>query len=100
MWKERLQQLGQRRNHNKRGSNHRDRNSRLRANTTPAVTSDDLASAREFTIVSRPAPPGRVSTMDSAGLHPIPPSKVNLKAWWNHFNFAQKAKKEAEEKKG
>lgn len=32
-----------------------------------------------------------------------PPShqaKQNLKAWWNHFRFAQQAKKEAEEKKG
>lgn len=24
-----------------------------------------------------------------------PPSKANLKAWWNHFNFVQKTKKEA-----
>lgn len=27
---------------------------------------------------------------------PPPPSKQSLKAWWNHFNFAQKAKREAE----
>ena len=24
-----------------------------------------------------------------------PPNKANLKAWWNHFNFVQKTKKEA-----
>ncbi|EPQ54208.1 Rho GTPase activation protein [Gloeophyllum trabeum ATCC 11539] len=29
-----------------------------------------------------------------------PPSKANLKAWWNHFTFAQRAKKDAEEHKG
>lgn len=27
-------------------------------------------------------------------------TKANLKAWWNHFRFAQQVKKEAEEKKG
>ncbi|KAL0067916.1 GTPase activating protein (GAP) for Rho1p [Marasmius tenuissimus] len=27
-----------------------------------------------------------------------PPSKANLKAWWNHFTFAQRVKKEAEGK--
>jgi len=31
---------------------------------------------------------------------PPPPTKQNLKAWWNHFNFAQKAKKEAEGRAG
>ena len=31
--------------------------------------------------------------------HP-PPTKASLKSWWNHFVFAQRAKKEAEEKKG
>ncbi|KZT29820.1 Rho GTPase activation protein [Neolentinus lepideus HHB14362 ss-1] len=29
-----------------------------------------------------------------------PPSKANLKAWWNHFTFAQKVKREADEHKG
>ncbi|KAJ3480783.1 hypothetical protein NLI96_g8099 [Meripilus lineatus] len=32
--------------------------------------------------------------------HPPPPTKASLKSWWNHFVFAQRAKKEAEEKKG
>jgi hypothetical protein len=31
---------------------------------------------------------------------PPPPTKASLKTWWNHFNFAQKAKKEAEGNKG
>ena len=31
---------------------------------------------------------------------PLPPTKASLKTWWNHFVFAQRAKKEAEEKKG
>jgi len=30
----------------------------------------------------------------------IQQTKQSLKAWWNHFRFAQQAKKEAEEKKG
>ncbi|KAF7965948.1 hypothetical protein HWV62_2326 [Athelia sp. TMB] len=30
---------------------------------------------------------------------PPPPTKANLKSWWNHFNFAQKVKKEAEASK-
>jgi hypothetical protein len=31
----------------------------------------------------------------------VPPTKANLKAWWNHFTFAQKLKKETEgEKEG
>ncbi|GBE87860.1 Rho-GTPase-activating protein [Sparassis crispa] len=29
-----------------------------------------------------------------------PPTKASLKSWWNTFTFAQRAKKEAEEKKG
>ncbi|KZT67955.1 Rho GTPase activation protein [Daedalea quercina L-15889] len=29
----------------------------------------------------------------------LPQTKQNLKTWWNHFRFAQQAKKEAEEKK-
>ncbi|PSR81566.1 hypothetical protein PHLCEN_2v6332 [Hermanssonia centrifuga] len=28
-----------------------------------------------------------------------PPTKASLKTWWNHFTFAQKAKREADEKK-
>lgn len=27
-----------------------------------------------------------------------PPTKANLKAWWNHFTFVQKVKKDAEGK--
>lgn len=37
-------------------------------------------------------------TADDA--HAVPPTKANLRTWWNHFLFAQRAKKEAEEKKG
>ncbi|KAK7690455.1 hypothetical protein QCA50_005553 [Cerrena zonata] len=102
MWKERLQQLGQRRNQHKRGSP-RDRSSRLRSNTAAAAISvDDIAPARDLsrTTAEGPTPVARAPTMDSHGPHPVPPSKVSLKAWWNHFNFAQKARKEAEEKKG
>jgi hypothetical protein len=33
-------------------------------------------------------------------MHPYnsttPPTKASLKAWWNHFTFNQKAKKESE----
>ncbi|KAI0787491.1 Rho GTPase activation protein [Fomes fomentarius] len=29
----------------------------------------------------------------------LAPTKASLKTWWNHFTFAQRAKKEAEEKK-
>ncbi|KIM84162.1 hypothetical protein PILCRDRAFT_818484 [Piloderma croceum F 1598] len=38
--------------------------------------------------------PDRSTSMQSESLSP--PTKQNLKAWWNHFNFVQKAKKEAE----
>lgn len=31
---------------------------------------------------------------------PQAPTRASLKTWWNHFTFAQKAKREAEEKKG
>ncbi|KZP31803.1 Rho GTPase activation protein [Athelia psychrophila] len=27
---------------------------------------------------------------------PVPPTKANLKSWWNHFNFVQKVKHDAE----
>ncbi|KAH9949947.1 Rho GTPase activation protein [Amylocystis lapponica] len=30
----------------------------------------------------------------------VPPTKAGLKTWWHHFTFAQRAKKEAEEKQG
>ncbi|GLB40328.1 putative GTPase-activator protein for Rho-like GTPases [Lyophyllum shimeji] len=29
----------------------------------------------------------------------VPPTKANLKAWWNHFTFAQKVKKDSESTK-
>ena len=30
---------------------------------------------------------------------PQPPTKASLKTWWNHFTFAQKAKREADERR-
>ncbi|TFK46072.1 RhoGAP-domain-containing protein [Heliocybe sulcata] len=36
----------------------------------------------------------------AAEQEPSPPSKAHLKAWWNHFTFAQRAKREADEHKG
>lgn len=39
-------------------------------------------------------------TAADPSLPPGPPTKASLKTWWNHFTFAQRAKKEAEEKKG
>jgi len=37
---------------------------------------------------------------DHQELPPFVHAKVNLKTWWNHFTFAQKAKNEAEANKG
>ncbi|KAI0696907.1 Rho GTPase activation protein [Cytidiella melzeri] len=39
------------------------------------------------------------ATVDDAANGPLPPTKASLKTWWNHFTFAQRAKREAEEKK-
>ena len=102
MWKERLQQLGQRRNHDKQGK-HQDKGSRLRSNTAAAALSaDNIASARDGprNPEDNLNPVARTPTMDSRPHHSVPPSKAGLKTWWNHFIFTQRAKKEAEEKKG
>ncbi|KAI0707191.1 Rho GTPase activation protein [Earliella scabrosa] len=47
-----------------------------------------------MTTAQIPAPPAQ--TQESAALAP---TKASLKTWWNHFTFAQRAKKEAEDKK-
>ncbi|TCD63340.1 hypothetical protein EIP91_005659 [Steccherinum ochraceum] len=48
---------------------------------------------------SSPHPgPSRRMTADASSS--VPPSKASLKSWWNHFIFAQRAKKEAEENRG
>ena len=44
--------------------------------------------------------PMTTATVDDVGNGPLPPNKAGLKAWFNHFAFAQRAKREAEEKKG
>ncbi len=38
--------------------------------------------------------------MTTSGYPQPPPTKASLKSWWNHFLFAQRAKKEAEQTKG
>lgn len=40
------------------------------------------------------------ATVNEAHISQQPPTKASLKAWWNHFAFAQRTKREAEEKKG
>lgn len=40
------------------------------------------------------------ATVDETAHAPLPPTKASLKTWWNHFAFTQRAKREAEEKKG
>lgn len=111
MWKQRLQQLGQRRS-NKHPNNHHhpdhnNHSSRPRANTTPAPhpADDHPPSARDFPFPSLPRSESpkqilRRPMTTSEYPHPPPPTKASLKSWWNHFVFAQRAKKEAEEKKG
>ena len=42
--------------------------------------------------------PMTTATVDDVGNGPLPPNKAGLKAWFNHFAFAQRAKREAEEK--
>ncbi|KAH8100982.1 Rho GTPase activation protein [Cristinia sonorae] len=103
MWKQRLQQLGQRRNNNKR-SNNRDRDlPRPRANTVLPDDSPQLEYKPPD--ISAPAPepvsaPDLRRRMTAEDPSSIPPTKASLKTWWNHFVFAQRARKEAEEKKG
>ncbi|KAI0696289.1 Rho GTPase activation protein [Cerioporus squamosus] len=43
------------------------------------------------------SPPPAAQSQEPAALAN---TKASLKTWWNHFTFAQRAKKEAEEKKG
>ncbi|KAI0789866.1 Rho GTPase activation protein [Abortiporus biennis] len=103
MWKQRLQQLGQRRNNNGKRGSQRDRtisHNRPRANTSP---NDDVPpqSTREIPIPRSSSPvPGINRRMTTDEQPHIPPTKASLKTWWNHFTFAQRAKKEAEEKRG
>ncbi|THH32250.1 hypothetical protein EUX98_g1957 [Antrodiella citrinella] len=95
MWKQRLQQLGNRNNKsNNRASN---RDLRPRANTV-VVSGEPPPSALEFK--QSESPPDLRRRMTAEDPNPIPPSKASLKTWWNHFVFTQRAKKEAEEKKG
>lgn len=103
MWKQQLQHLGQRRN--KHPNHHRERtSSRPRAHTTPTTTpaDDQPPSARNFPSFPRSESPTPIlrRPMTTAEYPQPPPTKANLKSWWNHFLFAQKVKKEAEEKKG
>ena len=58
--------------------------------TTPPTTNDPLVPPSD-TMISESHPPYTRSHPDSN-----PPTKANLKAWWNHFTFAQKAKREGE----
>ena len=55
--------------------------------TTPPTTNDPPSD----TMISESHPPYTRSHPDSN-----PPTKANLKAWWNHFTFTQKAKREGE----
>lgn len=109
MWKH-LQPFGHRRSNSRRGK-HRDRTQRTRANT---VGVDDISPSARPAInkphspsPQRAAPPGpsttrsmTTATVNDARQQHAPPTKASLKAWWNHFAFAQRAKREAEEKKG
>jgi GTPase-activating protein SAC7 len=38
----------------------------------------------------------RVKTLAQMNEDAAPPTKASLKAWWNHFTFAQRARKDAE----
>ncbi|KIK10036.1 hypothetical protein K443DRAFT_80815 [Laccaria amethystina LaAM-08-1] len=58
--------------------------------TTPPTTNDSLAPLSDA-MISEPHSPYTRSHAD-----PNPPTKANLKAWWNHFTFAQKAKREGD----
>lgn len=103
MWKN-LQPFGHRRSNSKRGK-HRQR---TRANT---LAVEDISSARpEITKPHSPSPPRAappgpstrqlMTTATVNDVHQHAPSKASLKAWWNHFAFAQRAKRDAEEKRG
>lgn len=113
MWKH-LPPFGHRRSNSKRGKN-RDRNPRARANT---IAVDERSPSRQQPSppISRSAaahaPPGPSPLSDPSTQRlmtaatfdgpqaPQAPTRASLKTWWNHFTFAQKAKREAEEKKG
>lgn len=57
--------------------------------TAPPTTNDSLGPLSD-TMISESHPPYTRSH------DPNPPTKASLKAWWNHFTFAQKAKREGE----
>lgn len=67
--------------------------------TAPARLSPERA-----VLSSSPSTPQTAVPMTTSQSPPHEPAlqqtKANLKAWWNHFRFAQQVKKEAEEKKG
>lgn len=114
MWKH-LPPFGNRRTTDRRANTH-DRSARSRANTVHLPPNDLKQDSsrpppsRVFSTdsVTRPgASPTPVTrtvmttaTVDDVGNGPLPPTKASLKTWWNHFAFAQKAKREVEEKKG
>lgn len=113
MWKHLQQPFGHRRSNSKRGKN-RDRSARARANTinlddTNPSGRTELSKNRTPTNSSPPRgiPPGpstnrlmTTATMNDPRQGHVPPTKASLRTWWNHFAFAQRAKREAEEKKG
>jgi hypothetical protein len=47
----------------------------------------------------RPESEANIRTIMHADDPTIPPTKAHLKAWWHHFNFTQKVKKDAEANK-
>ena len=120
MWKH-LPHFGHRRTNSRRG-NTRDRSSRARANTiqlspdeiTPSATTEIKPRQTSPRSPAQSPSPARANsplgpssnslmttaTVDQSAHAPLPPTKASLKTWWNHFAFAQRAKREAEEKKG
>lgn len=120
MWKH-LPHFGHRRTNSRRGTA-RDRSTRARANTIQ-VAPDEINPTPRAEIIHEhspsafpeqsPSPPSdtaalgptshrlmTTATVDETAHAPLPPSKASLRTWWNHFAFTQRAKREAEEKKG
>ena len=117
MWKH-VQPFGHRRTNSRRGKN-RDLSARNRAHTiqvspdeiNPSAPTEISNASRSSRSPANPSPqrgPAVGSSthklMTTATVNEtqasIPPTKASLKAWWNHFAFAQKTKREVEEKKG
>lgn len=72
----------------------------------PGITGTDTATNQNSPSPASPSPnlmtTAPISTSppaQTAEPAALAPSKASLKTWWNHFTFAQRAKKEAEEKK-